>query len=468
MNDAMNSILKAKEKTGRKRILLVMPPDIAGAFSPHLGLGILANVLEKNGYSVLVVDYSYLNLFKTQLPKIDDILAAFHPDVIGLSLFSQNLHLSKQFVIHVHQLQPATPIVLGGPHASLSPEKSIADISAWPGVRSVVHGEAENDIVRIIKSIIDGIAEKFIDCQPVEMTNYTPPNFESFIRGKDLDTYPIQLSRGCPYQCIFCNIDKLSGRRFRKRNITDCIDEIHEAVSRYPKMQYVKVTDDAPNCLTARFEEFIAQFLDHGFPVRLEVMQLRADHLTFKSCQLLKKAGQPCVCIGVESANPEILAGVTKGETMADIERACHYVKSADLPLVLCFVLGLPYATKEKDFVSVRFAQRIQPIHCYWNIAQPMPGTKMHKYFLSQGTIYSENAFEQSSLQGGCFADTPEYSRIDRLRMQVLAQSTTNELTPYSVINWLSRALICGVFFRVVRALFSRRPSIPREVPRRW
>lgn len=468
MNDTIIPVVNTKEKPGRKRILLVMPPDIAGAFSPHLGLGILADVLDKNGYSVLVVDYSYLNLFKTPLPKIDDILAAFHPDVIGLSLFSQNLHLSKRFVIHVHQLQPATPIVLGGPHASLSPEKSIADISTWPGVRSVVRGEAENDIVRIIKSVIDGTAEKLIDCQPVEMTNYNRPDFESFIRGMDLETYPIQLSRGCPYQCVFCNIDKLSGRRFRKRNIADCVDEIREAVSRYPKIKYVKVTDDAPNCLTARFEEFLYQFLEQRFPVRLEVMQLRADHLTLKSCQLLKKAGQSFICIGVESADPEILARVTKGETMADIERACHYIKSADLPLVLCFVLGLPFATRETDFVSIRFAQKVQPIHCYWNIAQPMPGTRMHEYFASCGKIYSENAFEQSSLQGGCFADTPEYSRLDRLRMQVIAQSTTNELTLYSAINWFSRALICGVFFRVVCTVFSRRPSIPREVPRRW
>jgi len=351
---------------------------------------------------------------------------------------------------------------------SLSPDKSIAEILAWPGVRTIVRGEAENDIERIIHNVIDGTAEKIIDCEQVEMTNYSRPNFESFIGGTDLETYPIQLSRGCPYQCVFCNIDKLAGRRFRKRDVTDCIDEIREAVSRYKRIQYVKVTDDAPNSLTTRFEEFLEQFLVQDFRVRLEVMQLRADHITFKSCQLLKKAGRPCICIGVESADPKILAGVTKGETVVDIERACRYVKSVDLSLVLCFVLGLPEATKKTDLVSLQFAKKVQPIHCYWNIAQPMPGTKMHEYFSSRGKIYSENSFDQSSLQGGCFADTPEYSRLERLRMQVIAQSTTNELTLYSVINWLSRALICGAFFRVVRSMFSMRPAIPREVPRRW
>lgn len=468
MDDIMNALAKIKDKESRARILLIMPPDIAGAFSPHLGLGILANTLEKNGYSVLVLDYSYLNLLKMRLPTIDDILTAFHPDVIGVSLFSQNLHLSKRFVSQVHQLLPTVPIVLGGPHVSLSPDKSISEVSAWPGVQTIVRGEAEDDIARIIQDVMDGTAEKIIDCKPVEMANYRRPSFESFIGGTDLETYPIQLSRGCPYQCVFCNIEKLAGRRFRKRDVADCIDEIREAVSRYKKMQYVKVTDDAPNSLIPRFEEFLEKFLFQGFRARLEVMQLRADHLTLKSCQLLKKAGQSFICIGVESAHPNILAGVTKGETMADIERACRYLKSADLPLVLCFVLGLPEATKETDWVSIQFARKVQPIHCYWNIAQPMPGTKMHEYFSSKGQIYSENAFQSSSLQGGCFADTREYSRLERLRAQVIAQATTNELTIRSVFSLLYRAGSYGVLLRVIRAMFSSRPAIPREVPRRW
>jgi radical SAM superfamily enzyme YgiQ (UPF0313 family) len=468
MNDVMNSITKMKENGGYARILLVMPPDIAGAFSPHLGLGIIANCLESKGYSVLVLDYSYLNLLKITLPKIDDILGVFQPNVIGVSLFSQNLHLSKRFVSHVHQLQPTTPIVLGGPHVSLSLEKSIMEVSAWPGVRTIVRGEVENDIARIIQDVIDGTAEKIIDCKPVEMTNYTRPNFESFIGGMDLETYPIQLSRGCPYQCVFCNIDKLAGRRFRKRDVADCIDEIRETMGRYEKIQYIKVTDDAPNSLSARFEEFLEQFLYQGFRVRLEVMQLRADHLTLKSCQLLKRAGQSFICIGVESADPKILAGVTKGETMADIERACHHVKSADLPLVLCFVLGLPEATKETDLVSIQFARKVQPVHCYWNIAQPMPGTKMHDYFSSKGKIYSENAFQASSLHGGCFADTPEYSRLERLKTQVIAQATTNELTIRSILSFLYRAGSYGVFLRVVQAIFSKRPRISKDTPRRW
>jgi len=468
MDDIIFSIKQMKEKNDHSRVLLVMPPDIAGGFSPHLGLGILARCLEKDGYQVLVVDYSYLNLLLDSLPKIDDIIGAFNPHVIGISLFSQNLHLSQRFIETIHDLQPATPIVIGGPHVSLSPDKAVSEVLAWPGVRTIVRGEAENDIGKIINGVLNDTAEKIFNCHAVDLLCYKRPNFMSFIGGEDLETYPIQLSRGCPYQCVFCNIAKLAGRRFRKRDIADCIDEIQEASHRYKKLRHVKVTDDAPNCIESRFDEFLEKYIAQEFQPRLEVMQLRADHLTSKSCQLLKKAGQSFICIGVESADPKILAGVTKGETVEDVERACKCVKSANLPLVLCFVLGLPETTKKTDFVSINFARKVQPVHCYWNIAQPMPGTKMHDYFSTKGTIYSENAFQASSLQGGCFADTPEYSRLERLQTQVIAQATTNELTIGSVLSLLYRAGTYGVLLRVARALFSKRPHISKDTPRRW
>jgi radical SAM superfamily enzyme YgiQ (UPF0313 family) len=331
-----------------------------------------------------------------------------------------------------------------------------------------VRGEADADIVTIINDVLEDSSDPIVICKPIDFIDSCRPDFSLFVRGTELVTYPIQLSRGCPYECVFCNIDRLAGRRFRKRDIACCIDEIKEAQGKYKNMQYVKVTDDAPNCDSARFETFIEQYIAAGITARLEIMQLRADHLTMKICQLLKQAGQPSVCIGVESADPEVLAGVNKGETMEHIERACGFIKAVDLPLVLCFVLGLPKATEQTDLTSLEFAKKVQPVHCYWNIAQPMHGTKMYDYFTSHGTIYSENPFNKSSLQGGCFADTPEYSKDDRLKVQLVAQASTNELTRHSFRELLLKSLQLGVFGRVLLSMLSKRPAIPMGIPRRW
>lgn len=450
------------------KVLLIMPPDISPAYQPHLGLGILASRLKGCGHDVLVLDYSFLASFPGAPPEIEEVLSEFDPDLIGVSLFSQHLQLSQSFVAALHRKRPAVPIVIGGPHVSLGSENVVAEVSRWPGVRTVVRGEADTEIGGIIRDVLSGACDPVVSCRPIELSEGCRPDFSLFVRGADLETYPIQLSRGCPYECVFCNIDRLAGRRFRKRAVGDCVDEIREAAGRYPNLRYVKVTDDAPNCDSARFENFIERYLAAGIKARLEIMQLRADHLTLKSCQLLKKAGQPFVCIGVESADPEVLAGVNKGETLEHIERACGFVKTVDLPLVMCFVLGLPGATERTDLTSLAFAKKVQPVHCYWNIAQPMHGTRMYDYFLSEGTIYSENSFNKSSLQGGCFADTPGYVKDDRLKVQMIAQAATNELNRHSVRDFLIQSVRMGVFWRVLGALVSKRPRVPRETPRRW
>jgi len=468
MNDPLPAALQLAVNSARGKVLLIMPPDIAPAYQPHLGLGILAKRLKDDGHNVLAVDYSYLASLSGAAPEIDDILARFEPDVIGVSLFSQHLHFSRRFIATLHEKRPAVPIVVGGPHVSLGSDSIVSDVLTWPGVRTVVRGEADVNIVRIINEVLGGSCDSVVTCQPIDLSEGYRPDFTLFLCGTELETYPIQLSRGCPYKCVFCNIDRLAGRRFRKRPIDVCINEISEAVATYPKLQYVKVTDDAPNCDTRRFEAFIEEYLVAGITVRLEVMQLRADHLTMKSCQLLKQAGQPSVCIGVESADTEVLAAVNKGETIEHIERACGFIKAVDLPLVLCFVLGLPGATEKTDLTSLVFAKKVQPVHCYWNIAQPMHGTKMYDYFSSQGTIYSENPFDKSSLQGGCFADTPQYSRGERLKMQLVAQATTNELTRHSVRELLVKSVQQGAVWRVMMSMLSPRPAIPRWIPRRW
>jgi len=464
MDDPIACVRGLRGDAGQPRVLLAMPPKIAGSLQPSLGLAILATRLRKAGYATAVVDYSY----SEGLPDIERFVDAFEPDVVGVSLFSQHLHESERFIGILHKCRPATPIMVGGPHVSVTTEDCVEKVRRLPGIRTVVRGEADLDIVEITNQTLRNGSQKTYSCDPVTLEDPCWPDFGLVINGTRLTTYPIQLSRGCPFRCVFCNIARLSGRRYRTRAIGECIGEIEEAAGRYGQLQFVKVTDDAPNSLPDRFEAFLEAYVAKRFRPRLEIMQLRADKLTLGMCRLLKKAGQPYVCLGVESADPEVFTAVKKGETLDQIERACGYVKSCDIPLVLCFVLGLPGATWKSDLASIAFARRMGPVHCYWNIAQPMPGTEMHEYFERHGNIYSENTFAESSLEGGCFADTPGYSIEERLKIQIIAQATTNELSRNSVRNLLRRAAVRGARLEVLRALLAKRTRIPKGIPRRW
>lgn len=444
-----------------RRVLLVMPPDIAPAAQPHLGLGILGTRLTEAGRPTLVVDYAY----RPKLPPIESFLRDFRPGAVGITVFSQHLTKTRDFIARVHRALPSAPIVLGGPHVTIAEDDGLAELRQ-AGARVFVKGEAEDRIVDVIDAARSGATDAVV-CDPPDLSRPVWPDFRNTVDGRSLTTYPMQLSRGCPYRCVFCNVKRIAGRKFRARDIADGVAEVAEAVRRYPRLQFVKVTDDAPNCVPERIEDFLERYLERGLHPRMEIMQLRADNLTARIAALLARARAPYVVVGVESGEPGVFEAVKKGETLEDIRRACAHVKKEGLPLVMCFVLGMPGATPEKDRESVRFAREMGPVHCYWNVAQPMPGTEMHEYFVRHGAIRSSNVAEESSLDGKCTADTPEYPALERLRMQLLAQATTNEVwrhLPY----FLTRGARLGILWDAVRALTIPRPRIPRGIRRRW
>jgi radical SAM superfamily enzyme YgiQ (UPF0313 family) len=445
-----------------RRVLLVMPPDIAPAAQPHLGLGILAARLRTAGFAPLVVDYA----FRPSLPPIEWFLSSFEPAAVGVSVFSQGLTKTAHFVRRVRASLPRTPIILGGPHITISEDQDLLGLRS-AGADILVKGEADEQIVPIMEALDSGRPPGIVCCQPADMSKYTWPDFTTFVGGLELSTYPQQLSRGCPYQCIFCNVKRIAGRKFRPRAVEDAIDEIELATRTFPNLRFVKVTDDAPNVVPERVERFLELYTSRRLPPRLEIMQLRADNLTPGIARLLKAAGAPYIVVGVEAGDEALFASVKKGETIADIRRACGFVQAADLPLVMCFVLGLPGATPDRDRASIRLAREMRPVHCYWNVAQPMPGTEMFEFFQREGRILRANVAEESSLDGGCFADTPAYPAIDRLRLQVEAQASTNERAG----NWqrlLLRGTRLGAPIRTLKALSLARPTIPADAERRW
>ena len=445
-----------------QRVLLVMPPDIAPAAQPHLGLAILATRLKQAGYAPLVVDYAY----RPDLPPVDVFLTQFEPAVVGISVFSQHLSQTKRFIKGVRQARPSAAIILGGPHITIAEEAGLAEL--WEtGANVLVRGEADDRIIEIVEGAIASASQAVIACDRATLKEYPWPDFRLVVDGVNLVTYPMQLSRGCPYHCIFCNVQRISGRKFRTRDIANALDEIAEAVRRYPRMQFVKVTDDAPNCVPARIEAFLDGYLARRLPARLEIMQLRADHLTPKIAQSLKATRAPYIVLGVEAAAEPILRNVHKGETLDDMRRACTLVRANDLPLVLCFVLGLPHSTPATDGESVAFAREMGATHCYWNVAQPMPGTEMYEFFKHHGRILSPNVAEESSLDGNCYADTLDYPAIERLRMQTVAQASTNERSRHWK-HLVRRGVELRALPRVVRALTLPRPRIPATAERRW
>ncbi len=172
---------------------------------PLLGPIYLGTILKNRGHQVEI----YKEDIRTHdYPKLQ-------ADVIAISILTstakRGYEIARKF--------PKEKVIIGGVHASLLPDEAIKF------ARQVVVGEAEEVILDIIEGkikepIVYGKSVKNLDDLPY-------PDF-SLIKGykePPLVT-PISTSRGCPFDCSFCSVTKLFGRKYRFRSAENIIQEL--------------------------------------------------------------------------------------------------------------------------------------------------------------------------------------------------------------------------------------------------
>jgi len=406
-----------------KKVLLINPKRTAENTSspfPHLGLTILATILKNNGLSPLVLDYS----FNHDAPNVRHFVRELDPDVVGVTMWTSCVDVANEVIDKVIEVKKV-PIVIGGPHATLYYQ----DLSGDTRMSYIVTGEAEDIVVDVMRD-----AE--IQQKPVIVRSSTPdinklpfPDFRLCYNYQKMTTKPIQMSRGCPFNCSFCEVSTLSSKKVRVRDVEACIEEIRQAKEILPNLRQIRIVDDAPTVQIKRFIEFLKMYIGANIGLGIYIDNMRADGISEELLDLLKQCGVSHICLGVESANPEVFNAVDKGETLEEIEQGATLVKKKGIPLELCFVLGLPYATYEKDLDSIKLARRLKPDWVYWNMFVPYRGTRARKWFEEHGRLFGEEGF--SSLidynldMDNPAVETDDYTLWERKRAWIKANLQT-------------------------------------------
>ena len=107
--------------------------------------------------------------------------------------------------------QIGTKVVAGGPLFTMAEER-------LPGVSHFVLGEAEVTLPRFLRDLAEGCAKPEYECHERPSLDTTPVPMWSLIDTKHYATLNIQYSRGCPFDCEFCDITLLNGRQPRTKS----------------------------------------------------------------------------------------------------------------------------------------------------------------------------------------------------------------------------------------------------------
>lgn len=305
--------------------------------------------------------------------------------------FPRSMDLARQFI------QQEVPVCIGGFHVtgslSMLPEAppEIAEATAM-GV-SLFLGEAEEGrLADVIRDAYHGRLQPCYDYRnnlPGLEGEPVPMLPGEFTRRSLIQMTSMDLGRGCPFDCSFCCIINVQGRKSRYR----CADDLEKILLENHKSGIHRyfITDDnfARNKnWELLFDRMIEVQRREGFKLKL-VMQV--DMLCHKVKGFIEKAaeaGAELVFCGLESINPDNLKQMKKPQNrLAEYRKMLLQWKKHNALLAGGFIMGLPNDTRESILRDIDIIKRELPIDfLYFSFITPLPGSRDHRDMLAAGT----------------------------------------------------------------------------------
>ncbi|QNU66415.1 radical SAM protein [Ruminiclostridium herbifermentans] len=359
--------------------------------TPPLGLGYLASVLRQNGYEVSIIDMGPENL------TFDDIIQTIKDEncpVVGISSFIASHVNGMKLAKEIKESLPEITVVVGGPQASFIAR----DVIMQGYVDIVCRFESEITFLELMDAI-----HQHKDLQNILGITYADHGniIENSQRPliDDLDSIPfpawdlykldnynkpgiVITGRGCPYQCIFCAANALSGTKYRRRTVNNIISEIKLLYFRYGIKEILFADDtftaDKQHCI-----DLCKNITSENLKISW-IAQARANTVDEEIAMEMAKAGCTYVQIGAESGDDGVLKAIKKNITTEDIERAIKIFNKYGISVVCSFIIGYPYDTKETIEKTIEFAIKIHKMNsslvkCKFSILTPLPGTFLYE-----------------------------------------------------------------------------------------
>ena len=376
------------------------PAYLLEDFVTYPPLGLLAIAADVNPkHSIKVLDVIAKNM------SIEDTvryIENYKPEVLGLSVVTRRLYSLYEISRRIKEALPDTKIVAGGPHINYWPEETMQ----LGTLDYVLPGDGEKTFPLLIDGIEKGEGEEL----PGNIPNLyyrssdgqihsNPPEEMPIIldslpfpnrRLVDLDDYytavdkarmtTMYSSRGCPFHCIFCDVQENS---FRYRTAKSVVDEFEEIIKL--GIKEIHIFDDTFNIRRQRVIDICHEILERGLKVRWSG---RARVFPFDSemMRLLKEAGCTRLHVGVESLDPTILRYMNKKQTLEQIRNFFALCHEFGIETLAYLIIGFPVETGEYRAHILDEIIKLDPTYVYFNILYPLPKTQYYQSLLEDGT----------------------------------------------------------------------------------
>ena len=353
---------------------------------PRLGAVLLSTILRERGYEVKVFiedvaepDWSFIE----------------SSDLVCISTITSTAIKAYGIGKRIKALD--IPVIMGGAHPTFLPDEALeyADF--------IIRGEGEHALVELLAYLengtpaltgIKGLSYRNKDSRNVhnpspefiqDLDSLPEPDFSLVHNWHPSNTYPVSTSRGCPYDCKFCSVIRMFGRRCRFKSVEASLMELRYAtsVSRATKF----IVDDNFSADKMRSKEILRGMLAEGIKTRWSA-QVRADVAAdTELLRLMADSGCHTLHIGFESINPTTLEAYNKKQNREDIVSCIRAVRDHGIHIHGMFVLGadsddIRTIEKTADFAAAFEIDTVQIM-----ILTPLPGTPLYHDMMKSGRL---------------------------------------------------------------------------------
>jgi B12-binding domain/radical SAM domain protein len=348
------------------------------------------------------IDFYFSNSVGELMETLKELIKSNNKIIVGISFFTSQLFETQDMVQKIKsKYKERCLLVAGGSHPTGDPYGTLI-----MGFDIVVVGEGEKTIIELMQNIrtdenlnkVKGIAYMNED------NEYTYTGKSPFI---DLNNYPpfpvintrygaIEITRGCPYVCYFCQTPYIIGTTPRHRsieNICKYVKELHKHYGDRTDVRFITPnafsygSEDGKSLNLEKLENLLIN-IRHIIGIKGRIYlgtfpsEVRPEHVTQDTLNLVLKYGNnDNITIGAQSGSQKILDLCHRGHTVEDVCRAVDLTLKNNININVDFIFGLPGEQDEDVIQTINLMKHLSNkgarIHAHAFI--PLPQTPFSK-----------------------------------------------------------------------------------------
>jgi len=406
--------------------MIGLPTKNIGNQLPNLGAIYIAQKVRELGHSVYLIDVAR---YRHSIEDVVKEVGESGPDLVGISGIITAYYYFEPLSIKLKKSFPNLPVVVGGGITCINDI-----IEKYTDVDYLIKGEGENAISELIpmldspKSLEDvdipGLfvrAEKgfrrprvekhYTDISDLAFPAYDLYDMEFYIDsstqnayrflklypkihqriGNSVRFFPLTLTRGCPYNCLFCYrlVDK-----FRHPTIRNAIEHLKMVKKEYGCLG-INLLDELIVANRRWFIDFCDAAAKEVPGLKIFSGAGRANLLTPEIICHASKAGFVRFGCGIESGSQTILNRLKKRVTVQQNTDAINRVKDAGMMATCNFIFGSPGENKKTLRETEHFIKtNLNPKDYAINLLTAYPGSPIFDYAIKSGMLKREKIHE--------------------------------------------------------------------------